>query len=256
MKLTVLGSGTSVPHRRRSSAGFWLETSGGSVLLDCSASSIHRMAQERLDWAELDAVWISHFHLDHIGGLAPLLFGLKYAPETQSRTKPLTIFGPKGLADVLGNFDRAADYGLTEQPFPFEIKEVEALDQFDILEGVKAAAAKTLHTPESLALHVRDADDSTLVYTSDTGFHQPLAAFARCVDLFLLECSFVEDSPVETHLRLAEAMFLVRKAEPKQAMFNHFYPEWDEFDLQEEILKLGDPLCEVIEAVDGLKVNI
>lgn len=255
MKLTVLGSGTSVPHPQRSSAGFWLETSGGSVLLDCSASSIHRMAQEGLDWANLDAVWISHFHLDHIGGLAPLLFGLKYAPETQSRTKPLTIFGPKGLTDVLSHFDRAADYGLTEQPFPFAIKEVEPLDQFEILPGVEAATAKTFHTPESLALHVRDTDGATLVYTSDTGFHQPLAAFARRVDLFLLECSFVEKTPVETHLMLAEAMFLVGKAEPKAAMFNHFYPEWDEVVFTDEVAKFS-PRCEVIEAADGRVIMI
>ena len=37
MQLVVLGSGTSVFHPRRASAGFWLQTTGGSILLDCSA---------------------------------------------------------------------------------------------------------------------------------------------------------------------------------------------------------------------------
>ncbi|MBA2620274.1 MAG: hypothetical protein H0U87_03640, partial [Acidobacteria bacterium] len=61
MKFIVLGSGTAVPHARRSSSGYWLETStGGTILLDCSAAAVHRMAQEKLDWANLDAVWISH----------------------------------------------------------------------------------------------------------------------------------------------------------------------------------------------------
>ena len=35
-------------------------------MLDFSASAIHRIAQENLDWANLDAIWISHFHLDQI----------------------------------------------------------------------------------------------------------------------------------------------------------------------------------------------
>src|SRR5688572_26719613 len=51
MQLIVLGSGSSVPHPNRSSSGYWLETAGGSILLDCSASAIHRMAQEECDWA-------------------------------------------------------------------------------------------------------------------------------------------------------------------------------------------------------------
>ena len=82
MKLVVLGSGTSVPHPARASAAFWLETSSGSVLLDCSADATHRMAEEKVDWPNLDVIWISHLHLDHCGGLASFLFGLKWAPQT------------------------------------------------------------------------------------------------------------------------------------------------------------------------------
>ena len=73
MKLTILGSGTSVPHPQRTSPANWLETSKGTVLLDCGSDAPHRMAEEQLDWPNLDAIWISHFHLDHIGGLTPFL---------------------------------------------------------------------------------------------------------------------------------------------------------------------------------------
>src|SRR5215831_7763979 len=97
MKLVVLGSGTSVPHPHRAAPAFWLETTGGTLLLDCGMDTAHRMAEEGLDWPNLDAIWISHLHLDHCGGLAPLLFGTKWAPQTQSRRKPLTIFGCAGL---------------------------------------------------------------------------------------------------------------------------------------------------------------
>lgn len=253
MKLVILGSGSSVPSAKRSSSGYWLETEKGTVLLDCSASAVHRMAQENLDWANLDSIWISHFHLDHVGGVAPFLFGTKYAPETRERKKTLNIFGPKGLKNLLENFDKANDYKLFEQPFPVEITEVEPLERFRILEDAEAVAAKTLHTPESCAIHIRDARDKTLVYTSDTGFEKALGAFARRVDLFVMECSFVRDKPAEKHLELVDAMFLARLAEPKKVVLTHLYPEWDEVDFEKEI-KTFSPGFEVIEAKDGLEI--
>ena len=255
MKLVVLGSGTAVPHRRRSSSGFWLETGDRTLLLDCSASAIHRMAEEKLDWANLDAIWISHFHLDHVGGVAPFLFGMRNAPATRNRTKPLKIFGAKGLRKLLENFDGANDYKLFVQRFPLEIVEVESLEKFDIAPNLEAVALDTPHTNESLAIHLRDADDKTLVYTSDTGFDITLGSFARSVDLFLMECSFVKEKPLDTHLELAEAIHLIRYATPKRSVLTHFYADWDEVDFQKEVAKLS-PLCEVLEARDGLQLEI
>ena len=255
MKFVVLGSGTSVPHPQRSSSGFWVETENHSLLLDCSASAVHRMAQEKLDWANLDAIWISHFHLDHVGGIAPFLFGTKYAPATQKRTKSLKIFGTKGLRKLIENFDKANEYNLLEQPFPLEIIEVEPLESFDITPDAKAVAVKTPHTDESHAIHLRDENDKTLVYTADTGFDKTLGTLARNADLFLLECSFVKNKPVETHLELAEAIHLIRYASPKLAVLTHLYPEWDAIDFQKEVAKFS-PLCEVLEARDGLHLEI
>lgn len=254
MRLVVLGSGSTVPHALRTSSAYWLETSGGSLLLDCSGSAPSRAAACGVDWPNLDAIWISHFHMDHCGGLGPLLAGAKHAPDMKERTKPLRIFGPIGLSGLIKRFSDVNNFRLLSQAFPVEIIEVTELKTFEILPGVEAVALDTLHTNESHAVHIRDGEE-TLVYSGDTGFDKRIAAFGRGVDLFILECTFARDKPVEKHLELAEAIYLIRKARPKRAMLTHFYPEWDDLNFNEEVAR-HSPTCEVIEAVDGLTVEI
>ena len=255
MKLTVLGSGTSIPHPKRSSSGYWLETSGGTILLDCSAPVPLRMAQEGVDWPNLDAIWISHFHLDHCAGLSPFLAGTKHVDVMKTRIQPLKVFGPSGITKLVNQFSEVNNYRLLEQPFPLKIIEVEALEKIEIVPGVEAVAMKTPHTGESHAIHIRDRDGATLVYTADTGFDEKVAAFANRVDLLLMECTFVRDKPVKKHIDLSEAIYLIRKAAPAQAMLTHFYPEWDSVNFDAEVAKLS-PGCEVLQAADGLRVDV
>jgi ribonuclease BN (tRNA processing enzyme) len=254
MRLTVLGSGTAVPHSRRSSSAHWLEAEGGTLLLDISGPAVHRMAEENCDWASLDAIWVSHFHLDHCGGLAPFLFGTRHAPQTRERRKPLTIFGPRGTEKLLRRFDEAGDYGLFKQPFPVEVRELAPRAEFEVWPGLAGRTFSTPHTSESLALRLDASDGTSLVYTSDTGFTEALAEFARAADLFLMECSFFRSKPVESHLELADAMKLARLSQARRVMLTHLYPEWDGLDIAAEAKRLWDG--ETIEARDGLRLNI
>jgi len=254
MKLTILGSGTSVPHPQRASASYWLETSQGTLLLDASADAPHRMAEEKLDWPNLDAIWISHFHLDHIGGLTPFLFGLKWAPQTQSRTKPLRICGPAGLRHLVDAVNGSNNYRLFEQPFHIEIVEVAPNEDFDILPGLCTSTLKTPHTKESLALRLKDEDSKLFVYTSDTGFSDDLALFAKDATLLLMECSFRRNKTVQKHLELADAMRVAHDCAPEKLVLTHLYAQWDDVDLAAEARALWPG--ETIEAKDGLVLEI
>ena len=93
-----------------------------------------------------------------------------------------------------------------------------------------------------------------MVYTSDTGYAEELAEFARDVDLLLLECSFRRNKAMQTHLELAEAMRLAQIARPKRVLLTHLYPEWDGRDLVAEAKTLWTG--ETIAAVDGLRLEV
>lgn len=212
------------------------------------------MARYEVDWQNLDAIWISHFHMDHVGGIGPLLAGTKHAPEMQQRTKPLTLYGPQGFEKLFNSISSVRDYKLREQPFPLNIVEVDDLEKFEIVPGVEAVTMSTPHTAESHAIHIRD-QEQTLMYSADTGLDEKVATFASGVDLMLLECSFVREKPNKKHLVLREAIHLIRKAKPHRAMLTHFYPEWDNVDFQKEVDRLS-PMCEVVQAEDGLTIEI
>jgi len=254
MKLTILGSGTSVPHPQRTSPANWLETSKGTVLLDCGGDAPHRMAEEQLDWPNLDAIWISHFHLDHIGGLTPFLWSTRWAPQTQNRTKPLRIYGPAGLRHLVDAVNDSNNYRLFEQPFRIEIVEVGPNEDFDLLPGISATTLSTPHTKESLALRLKEEDSKLFVYTSDTGFSEDLAPFAKDAALLLMECSFRRNKTVQKHLELADAMRVAHDCRPGKLVLTHLYAQWDDIDLAAEARALW--LGETIEARDGLVLEL
>lgn len=253
MKLVILGSGTSVPHPQRASAANWLETESGSLLLDISPDAPHRMAEEQLDWPNLDAIWVSHFHLDHLGGLTPFLFATKWAPQTWNRIKPLRIFGPPGLARMIEVIDASYNYGLLEQSMPIELVEIGSPEDFQVFSGLTAQTFSTPHTDESRAIRITDNKGSSLVYTSDTGYSDELAEFAKGVTILLMESSFWKKSPVESHLTLTDALKVAQSAEPETLILTHLYPEWDGVDLVSEAAQFWSG--RVIAATDGLRLE-
>jgi ribonuclease BN (tRNA processing enzyme) len=126
--------------------------------------------------------------------------------------------------------------------------------EFEILPGVLAQTFKTPHTAESLALRLKDEGSKLFVYTSDTGFSENIASFAKEVDLLLMECSFRRNKPVEKHLELADAMKLAQMCNPRKLVLAHLYPDWDGVDLEAEARQFWSGVT--IAAYDGLQLEI
>jgi ribonuclease BN (tRNA processing enzyme) len=166
----------------------------------------------------------------------------------------LRIFGPHGLREIVNAVNESNDYRLFEQPFAIEVVEIAPDTEFEILPGITATTLSTPHTEESLALSLKDEDSKLFVYTSDTGFSDDLAPFAKDAALLLMECSFRRNKPIQKHLELADAMRVAQECTPKKLVLTHLYPEWDDVDLAAEARALWPG--ETIEAKDGLRVEV
>ncbi len=105
-----LGTGGSVPSARRSTASVMLIRGGQRMMFDCGEGT-QRQLQRSLGLSQVDEIYLTHFHADHILGLP----GLLKTYDLTAREEPLTIFGPRGLRDLfkmLGRLIGRTDYGI------------------------------------------------------------------------------------------------------------------------------------------------
>src|ERR1044072_1906459 len=100
MRLTILGSGTAVPNGERNSAGYFVDTANVKMMLDCGAGTVHALARYGVDWRRMTHLFISHFHLDHIGELASLFFAFRNVVG-EERRESLTLIAPHGIEKIL-----------------------------------------------------------------------------------------------------------------------------------------------------------
>src|SRR5713226_4971351 len=153
MKLTILGSGTLVPSGSRNSAGYFVELPGARIRLDCGAGTLHALARYGLPWERMTHLFISHFHVDHVGELASLFFAFRHGMKTD-RVEPFAIAGPRGLDRVIEGLKLAYGASLFETKFPVSVRMIAPGDAIELGSGSTLSVAKTPHTRESLAVKI------------------------------------------------------------------------------------------------------
>jgi ribonuclease BN (tRNA processing enzyme) len=207
MQITILGSGTALPTRRRASAGCLVEWSRGAILLDASAGTYMRALKAGLDPDLLRAVVLSHLHADHTADLAAIL----WARRQEKRTHPLPIVGPPGTGPLVER--HRAVYG---DDTPARIDSFPWRDH-----GLAIDAFPARHSPEAVCLRL-EADGRTLAYSGDTGDGEGVRAACRDADLALLECTSRE--PKEGHLSPGDCERIVAAARPRRVLLTHLGP--------------------------------
>lgn len=97
MELIILGSGSGIPQLDKHLSSVLVRQANKLMLADCGDSCAHRLLEHNITADELDAIFITHYHPDHIGGLFMLLQML----YLQNRTRDLLLFLPERPASFL-----------------------------------------------------------------------------------------------------------------------------------------------------------
>lgn len=114
----LLGTGGTVPLPNRWLTSLLVKWSGHELLVDCGEGTQIALNAQSLSCRHIDTILLTHYHTDHTAGLPGLLLSMAKA----ERTEPVTIYGPKGIEEILKGVYLLARY------IPFEIRYVEIRD--------------------------------------------------------------------------------------------------------------------------------
>ena len=137
LTITLLGTAATMPLPDRALTAAVAECGGHSLLFDCGEGTQTAARRAGVNLMKMDAVCLTHYHGDHIFGLPGLLQTL----GCQGRTRPLALYGPKGLGEVW------AALRVLTGPLPYPVY-AEVLDAPAALcekFGAAAAAVEVFH---------------------------------------------------------------------------------------------------------------
>ncbi|MCH8035368.1 MAG: MBL fold metallo-hydrolase [Bacteroidetes bacterium] len=98
MRITCMGSGNP-PVRMRQAGSSWLVQlgNGENFIFDIGGGAVLNLWSMGIPMAELDKLFVTHTHLDHVGGILPLYDAMGWARNT-----PLRVWGASGYEQSLG----------------------------------------------------------------------------------------------------------------------------------------------------------
>lgn len=219
MRLTILGSGTMMPTRSRSPAGYLIEAGDTRVLLDCGHGTLARLVQRGIDPHAIAAVGISHFHTDHFGDVHPLIHARWVDDVHHERPhRPLTFIGPPTLERRLRAL-REVFWPEPGESYPLSIREGDAEVTVGPLTILPFPVTHVLWFP-SIGFRVTEGARS-LVYTGDFARveNAVVEKFFRDADVLLAEAGTLRAQG--THMTPPGAVALARQAGIPRLVLTH-----------------------------------
>jgi ribonuclease BN (tRNA processing enzyme) len=142
VRIRFLGCGDAFGSGGRLNTRFLVDRRNASCfLIDCGASAMVSIRRFGIDPNRIDAIVLSHLHVDHFGGLPTFILD---AQLVSRRARPLTIAGPKGLAARLDSLIEAHFPGSVkvDRRFPIELIEISPGRPVDLCLGFRSLASK------------------------------------------------------------------------------------------------------------------
>jgi ribonuclease BN (tRNA processing enzyme) len=217
VKLTVVGCSPAWPNPGGAQSGYLVE-GPGRLLLDCGPGVLGRLRVDAA-WPELDAIAITHFHLDHCGDLVPWVWGVMAGPGAAVKAPELHV--PPGgrrhlaeLAEHIGGFPNMFEN--TFRVFEYEDGRPSRIAGFDVL-----PVRMKHYRMNSYGFRVSNGD-AVLAYSGDASPSDGLVELARGSDLFVCEATLdgFEGEP-RGHLSDAEAQAAFAASGAKRLLVTH-----------------------------------
>jgi ribonuclease BN (tRNA processing enzyme) len=211
VKLTVVGCSPAWPNPGRAHSGYLLEHDGGRLLVDCGPGVLSRL-REAEGWPLVDAIAITHFHLDHCGDLVAWLWGHLHVVNGDARA-PVLWLPPNGRADLDNLASRFDDV------FPIH----------EYADGVAFETAGLTVTPHAVSHYTQptyglriEGGGRVIAFSADTGPTPALLTLARDADLFLCEATLAEpEAGPRGHLAASEASAAALHANARRLLLVH-----------------------------------
>ncbi len=239
--VTTLGTGTPSLKPNRFGAANLVQAGGLNILIDAGRGTSIRLQQAGVPPGKIDAVFLTHFHSDHVNGLADLFtIGFIKGGSLRRRVQPFQLYGPAGtkrLADGLrlahkSDIDtRMLDENVPEIATQIDVHEMEEGVIFD-KNGVKVTIFPVLHGEKikPASGYRVDYKGKSVVFSGDTKYDRTLVKYGKGVDLLIHELGMstpelAEKPAIQTilnhHTSPEDAGIIFRDAAPNLAVYSH-----------------------------------
>jgi ribonuclease Z len=206
----ITGSGCPIPDAHRAGPGVLVRSDGLDLQFDAGRSTVQRLAGAGLWPVDLDAVFVTHHHSDHLTGMQDLVL-TRWVMRRDQQIPTLPIVAPNGPATVFLNgmlacwrddidvrkqhARRTDDPDIDVVGFDVPTSPAEVWRRGDIV----VSAGRVRHEPVHPAVGYRvDTPDGSIAISGDTVVCDEMAELAAGVDVLVYEAmrfSIIERLP-------------------------------------------------------------